>query len=63
MVIDEQKNIRDLIWSITPLPSTSEKDRTIFHSLFVIRDNIQRIGEYAADIAEISIDRAYKPDF
>jgi phosphate uptake regulator len=62
-VIDEQKNIGELIWSITPLPSTSENDRTIFHSLFVIRDNIRRIGEYAADIAETSIDRAYKPDF
>jgi len=33
-----------------------------FYSLYVIRDSIMRIGDYAADIAELTIDKAYKPE-
>jgi hypothetical protein len=33
-----------------------------FYPLFVIRDSALRIGDYAADIAEVTIDKAFKPE-
>jgi hypothetical protein len=60
-IINNQNVIEELIWKITPLPRTSEKDFSIFYHLFTIRDNIKRIGEDSADIAELTIDRHYKP--
>jgi phosphate uptake regulator len=61
MIIDQQGRVRELLMKITPLPELVEHDRGSLTQLIVIRDNIQRISEYAADIAEITIDRAYKP--
>ncbi|MCW4050536.1 MAG: phosphate uptake regulator PhoU [Candidatus Bathyarchaeota archaeon] len=60
-IIDGQRQVKELTMSITPLPRASERDSSTFYALFDIRDQINRISEYAADIAEISIDRAYKP--
>jgi len=61
MIIDQQGRVRELLMKITPLPELVEYNRDSLGQLIVIRNNIQRISEYAADIAEITIDRAYKP--
>jgi phosphate uptake regulator len=60
-IINNQDVIEQLIWKITPLPRISEKDISTFYHLFTIKDNIKRIGEDSADIAELTIDRHYKP--
>jgi phosphate uptake regulator len=61
-IINNQENVRQLFRRVTPLPSFGINDRVVFLELFAIRENIIRISEYAADIAEIIIDRAYKPE-
>ncbi|MFC1803012.1 PhoU domain-containing protein [Thermoproteota archaeon] len=60
-LIDNQNKIKEIVEEITPLPLMGIDDRDTFFHLFTIRENIQRIGESAADIAELTIDRAYKP--
>jgi len=59
MIIDEQYKLSRLARSITPFDiSVSEP---FFYPLFVIRDSVIRIGGYASDVAELTIDKAYKP--
>ena len=60
-LIDNQSKIKEIVDEITPLPLMGIDDRDTFFDLFTIRENIQRIGESAADIAELTIDRAYRP--
>ena len=60
-IINNQGDIENILDEITPLPLMGIDDRDTFSNLFMIRNNIRRISEYAADIAEITIDRAYKP--
>ena len=60
-LIDNQIKIEKLFLEITPMPLRDVDDSTIFRHLCIIRENIQRIGESAADIAELTIDRAYQP--
>jgi phosphate uptake regulator len=60
-LINNQAKIKEIVDEITPLPLMGVDDRDTFFYLFTIRENIQRIGESAADIAELTIDRAYKP--
>jgi phosphate uptake regulator len=60
-LIDNQKEIHNIMDEITPLPLLGIDDRETFFQLFTIRDDIGRISEHAAVIAELTIDRAYKP--
>jgi len=60
-IIDSQEEIERLGETITPIPYGGEQDeKDILCPICLIRDNIKRIGEYASDIAELTIDRAYK---
>jgi len=60
-IIDNQREIEMILKEITPLPLLGIDDRGTFSQLFIIRDSIRGICEYAADVAELTIDRAYKP--
>lgn len=60
MIIDEQYKLSKLARSITPFHDISVRE-PFFYPLFVIRDSVIRIGGYASDIAELTIDKAYKP--
>ena len=60
MIIDEQYKLSQLARSITPFPALAE-NVPFFYPLFVIRDSVMRIGDYASDIAELTIDKVYKP--
>lgn len=60
-IIDDQYKLSQLARSITPFPNFSASE-PYFYSLYVIRDSVMRIGDYAADIAELTIDKAYKPN-
>jgi len=60
MIIDEQYRLSQLARSITPFPDISVVE-PFFYPLFVIRDRVIRIGDYASDIAELTIDKVYKP--
>jgi phosphate uptake regulator len=61
MIIDEQYRLIQLARSITPFPNILVGD-PFFFPLFVIRDSLIRLGDYASDIAELTIDKAYKPE-
>lgn len=60
-IIEKQREIEKLGEAITPLPYFGEREttNTCFH-ICRIRESIKRISEYAADIAELTIDRTYK---
>jgi len=59
-IIDSQEEIESLGETIMPIPYYGEQDKkTILCQICLIRDNIKRIGEYASDIAELTIDRAF----
>ena len=60
IIIDEQYRLTQLARSITPFPNIIVGD-PFFYPLFVIRDSLIRLGDYASDIAELTIDKAYKP--
>jgi phosphate uptake regulator len=60
IIIDEQYKLSQMARAITPFPSIRVSE-PIFYPLFVIRDSVIRIGDYATDIAELTIDKAYKP--
>jgi len=60
-VIDRQDDIRKLYMKITPLPQLSEtRDAPVLTNIITIRENIMKISDFAADIAELTIDHAYK---
>jgi len=60
-IIDKQGEIRRLYMEITPLPKFSETyDTSVLTNIMTIRENIMKISDLAADIAELTIDRAYK---
>jgi phosphate uptake regulator len=59
-LIDSEKKVRSITEEITPFPSRIG-DRETFHHLFAIRENIRRISESVAEIAELTIDRALIP--
>ena len=58
-IIDKEEEIEELFKKITPLPLFSEETSALFHMIF-IRESIKKICHYAADIAELTIDRTYK---
>ena len=60
-IIDKQKEIVELYMEITPLPHFGEPYETsILSYIITIRECIMKISHHAADIAELTIDRAYK---
>jgi len=60
-IIDEQKTIERLGEKITPLPFHGEsEEKNVLCHICIIRDSIKRISEYAADIAELTIDSSFK---
>jgi phosphate uptake regulator len=59
-VIEEQKRIEKLDLDIASKSFLTEKSALIICATCSIRDSIKRIAEYAADIAEITINRSYK---
>jgi phosphate uptake regulator len=60
LIIDQQYELSKLARSITPFPEIKVSE-PFFYPLFVIRDSVLRIGDYAADIAEVTIDKTFKP--
>ncbi len=60
LIIDQQYELSKLARSITPFPEMPDS-APFFYPLFIIRDSALRIGDYAADIAELTIDNAFKP--
>jgi len=60
-VIDTQGKIRDLNSEITPLPIQGDtNDVSTLTNIMTIRENIMRISNLTADIAELTIDRTYQ---
>lgn len=58
-IIDKEKEIEELFKKITPLPLFSDETYLLSHIIF-IRESTKKICHYAADIAELAIDRTYK---
>lgn len=60
-VIDTQGKIRNLFSGITPLPIHGDADDvSTLTNIVTIRENIMRINNLTADIAELTIDRTYQ---
>ncbi|MCW3981564.1 MAG: PhoU domain-containing protein, partial [Candidatus Bathyarchaeota archaeon] len=59
-IIEKQKEIERLNLDIASKSFLSEKNPLIICATCSIRDSIRRISEYAADIAEITINRSHK---
>jgi phosphate uptake regulator len=60
-VIENKAVMEKLDREIASLAFLKEKDTEIICASCSIRDSIQRIAEYAADIAEITINQSFKP--
>jgi hypothetical protein len=60
VVIEEQKEIEKLDLDVASKSFLTEKDPLIICATCSIRDSMKRISEYAADIAEITINRSHK---
>jgi len=62
-IIDKQNEIEELYRGVTPLPHFGETHETSTLShIITIRECIMKISHHAADIAELTIDRAYKSE-
>lgn len=60
-IIESQARIEKLDQEIASLVFLKEKNMEVICCCCSIRDSILRIAEYAADIAEITLNRSYKP--
>ena len=61
VIIDMQEEIERMEEAITPLPYYGDRhEKDILCHICVIRDSIKRVSEYAADIAELTIDSSYR---
>jgi len=60
-VITRKADVEKLDREIAALAFLKEKDTTVICACCSIRDSILRIAGFAADIAEIALDRFYKP--
>lgn len=59
-IINEEKEIEDLCMKITPIPySGGLNDVTSISHIILIRESIKKVSHYAADIAELTINRTY----
>jgi phosphate uptake regulator len=62
-IIDQQSEIEKLYSKITPLPRYGEiEDSQVLTHIITLRENILIVSNLAADIAELTIDRAYKSE-
>ncbi len=60
-IIDRQKRIEELEQEMIPHSYlTDEKNALVISATYAMRNSIERIVEYAVDIAEITIDRSYE---
>ena len=60
-IIDMQEEIERMEETITPLPYYGDRhEKDILCHICIIRDSIKRVSEYAADIAELTIDSSYR---
>lgn len=59
-IIEEQKRVERMDSDIASKSFLTEKNALIICATCSIRDSIKRIAEYAADIAEITINQSYK---
>ncbi|HUS77646.1 MAG TPA: PhoU domain-containing protein, partial [Patescibacteria group bacterium] len=60
-IIDNQLKIADLYETITPIPYFGKHNNlTALSQIITMRESIKKISHYAADIAELTFDRAYK---
>lgn len=60
-IIDKQNEIKKLYLEVTPFPHYKDlKKASMLSHLILIRESIIRISHNAADIAELTIGRAYK---
>jgi phosphate uptake regulator len=60
-VIDQQSEIERLYSKITPMPRYKDiADSSVLTHAVNLRENILKISDLSADIAELTIDRAYK---
>ncbi len=62
-IIESQARIEKLDQEIASLAFSKEKSTEVICACCSMRDSVQRIAEYAADIAEITINRSYKSSF
>jgi len=62
-IIDKQTEIEELRKKILSLQLSSKtEDISVIYPISSIRDSVEKIGEYAADIAELTIDRTYRAE-
>ena len=60
-IIDNQKDVDELIYLITPLPFSGKlSERDNLCPICSIRESVSRISEYSGDIAELALDRALR---
>ena len=59
--IDTERRVEELYRKVTPLPLFGDLGETLLLAEIIsIRESLKKISHYAADIAELTIDRAYK---
>lgn len=58
-IVDREAEIGELYTKITTLPSLGDESASSFNQVILIRESIRKISHYSADIAELTIDRAY----
>jgi phosphate uptake regulator len=60
-IIDSELIINDLCGKLTPMPMLEgDRGASALSDVISIRESIKRVSQYASDIAEMTIDRAYK---
>jgi Na+/phosphate symporter len=60
-IIDGERVIAGIYRELTPLPVMGEGyDASVLSQVINVREGVRRISQYASDIAELTIDRAYK---
>ena len=59
--IDTERKVEELYKEVTPLPLFGNPaEASLFAEIISIRESLKKISHYAADIAELTIDRTYK---
>jgi uncharacterized protein with PhoU and TrkA domain len=53
--------IKDLYAEFADTRNADDAGNSLFISRVIITDSLRKIAHYSADIAELTIDRAYKP--
>ena len=59
-IIDNKDKLESFEEIVKPIPGMGEQEKQTVIQLYRISDNISRISKFAADIAELTIDRSYK---